>query len=88
MTAHPPHLSGDTRLHVVRGIALMLLSVFIFALANVFSKWVLAIYPPGQLFFIRGFGALAVMFPFLSHNRFAALGSIPHPGLQMLRVML
>ncbi len=87
MTNAPtPH--SDLRRNVLRGIGLMLLSVFIFAMANVFSKWALAVYPAGQLFFIRGFAALAAMFPFLAHNRFAALNNIPRPGLQTLRVVL
>ena len=79
---------AEPRRNVLRGIGFMLFSIFIFSMANVFSKWILAFYPPAQIFFIRGFAALAVLTPFLARERFAALNNVPRPGLQALRVAL
>ena len=60
----------------------------IFSLVNVFSKMMVASYPPAQLFFIRGFGAIASLMPFLARDNFAAVRNVPRPGLQALRMML
>ena len=68
------------------GILFMLASVAIFALANAFSKAMVATYPPAQVFFVRGFGALAVLLPFLARDGFAAARHVPRPGLQALRM--
>lgn len=68
------------------GILFMLASVAIFALANAFSKAMVATYPPAQVFFVRGFGALAVLLPFLARDGFAAARNVPRPGLQALRM--
>ena len=70
------------------GISFMLVSVIVFALVNVFSKVILVTYPPAQVFFIRGFGAMAVMLPLLARDNFAAARRLPRPGIQVLRVAL
>lgn len=70
------------------GILFMLAAMTIFSLVNVFSKLVVASYPPAQLFFIRGFGAIATLLPFLARDNFAAARNVPRPGLQVLRMAL
>lgn len=79
---------SDAKPSVLGGIAFMLVSVIIFTLVNVFSKIVMATYPPAQVFFIRGFGAMAVMLPLLARDNFAAARNLPRPGIQILRVAL
>ena len=70
------------------GILFMLAAMTIFSLVNVFSKMMVASCPPAQLFFIRGFGAIASLMPFLARDNFAAVRNVPRPGLQVLRMML
>lgn len=70
------------------GILFMLAAMTIFSLVNVFSKAMLVSYPPAQLFFIRGFGAIPALLPFLARDNFAALRNVPRPGLQVLRMAL
>lgn len=80
--------NSDARSARLAGIGMILLSIVIFAFSNAFSKWVVAYCPPAQIFFIRGFGAIAVLMPFLAQDRFAAMRNVPRPGLQALRVIL
>jgi drug/metabolite transporter (DMT)-like permease len=70
------------------GILFMLGSVTIFSLANAFSKAMVVTYPPAQVFFVRGFGALAILLPLLAQNNFAAVRTARRPGLQTLRMVL
>jgi drug/metabolite transporter (DMT)-like permease len=74
------------RSSALAGILFMLASVGIFALTNAFSKAMVATYPPAQVFFVRGFGALAVLLPFLARDNFAAARRVQRPALQALRV--
>ncbi|MDZ4368640.1 MAG: DMT family transporter [Afipia sp.] len=81
--------SGVTpRSSTLSGILFMLAAITIFSLVNVFSKMMVAAYPPAQLFFIRGFAAIATLLPFLARDNFAAVRSVPRPGLQVLRMAL
>ena len=81
--------SGTTpRSSTLSGILFMLAAITIFSLVNVFSKMMVATYPPAQLFFIRGFAAIATLMPFLARDNFAAVRTVPRPGLQVLRMML
>ncbi|MCW8344357.1 hypothetical protein, partial [Stenotrophomonas sp. SG1] len=66
----------------------MLAAMTIFSLVNVFSKMMVVAYPPAQLFFIRGFGAIATLLPFLARDNFAAARNVSRPGLQVLRMAL
>jgi len=78
--------SPQSRDTTLAGILFMVAAVSIFSLVNAFSKMMVATYPPAQVFFIRGFGALAVLLPFLAPNNFAAARDLPRPGLQALRM--
>jgi drug/metabolite transporter (DMT)-like permease len=82
--------SGGTapRSSTLSGILFMVAAITIFSLVNVFSKMMVATYPPAQLFFIRGFAAIATLMPFLARENFAAVRNVPRPGLQGLRMML
>lgn len=89
MTPSIKRFSGMApRSSTLRGILFMLAAITIFSLVNVFSKMMVATYPPAQLFFIRGFAAIATLMPFLARDNFAAIRSVPRPGLQVLRMML
>ncbi|TKT71394.1 DMT family transporter [Afipia massiliensis] len=81
--------SGVTpRSSTLSGILFMLAAITIFSLVNVFSKMMVTAYPPAQLFFIRGFAAIATLLPFLARDNFAAVRNVPRPGLQVLRMAL
>jgi len=89
MTSPFKPLSGVTpRSSTLSGILFMLAAITIFSLVNVFSKMMVAAYPPAQLFFIRGFAAIATLLPFLARDNFAAVRDVPRPGLQVLRMAL
>lgn len=89
MTSPLKPLSGLTpRSSTLAGILFMLAAVTIFSLVNVFSKMMVAAYPPAQLFFIRGFAAIATLLPFLARDNFTAVRNVPRPGLQVLRMTL
>jgi len=89
MTSPLKPLSGlMPRSSTLAGILFMLAAVTIFSLVNVFSKMMVAAYPPAQLFFIRGFAAIATLLPFLARDNFAAVRDVPRPGLQVLRMAL
>lgn len=79
---------GRKRSSALTGILFMLAGVTIFVCVNAFSKVMVATYPPAQIFFIRGFGAVAMTLPFLARDNFAAARNLPRPGLQFFRVML
>ncbi len=76
------------RSSTLAGILFMLAAITIFSLVNVFSKVMVATYPPAQLFFIRGFAAIATLMPFLARDNFAAVRHVPRPGLQVLRMAM
>jgi drug/metabolite transporter (DMT)-like permease len=70
------------------GILFMLAAMTIFSLVNVFSKMMVAAYPPAQLFFIRGFGAIATPAAVSGAERFCRCPQCAKAGLQVLRMML
>lgn len=89
MTPSIKRFSGKApRSSTLSGILFMLAAITIFSLVNVFSKMIVATYPPAQLFFIRGFAAIATLTPFLARENFAAVRNVPRPGLQVLRMSL
>lgn len=81
-------IGTPARSSTLAGILFMLAAITIFSLVNVFSKMMVVTYPPAQLFFIRGFGAIAALLPFLARDNFAAARNVPRPGLQILRMVL
>ncbi len=81
-----PLIGTTAKSSTLKGILFMVASISIFSCVNAFSKMMVATYPPAQVFFIRGFGALAVLLPFLARNNFAAARDLPRPGVQALRM--
>ena len=63
-----PLIGTKPQSSALAGILFMLGSVTIFSLANAFSKAMVATYPPAEVFFVRGFGALAILLPLLAQN--------------------
>lgn len=63
-TAAPAEKSGRNN-EVVRGILFMLAATVLFAVSNAVSKWVVAIYPVGEVMFARSLSSLAVSAAFM-----------------------
>jgi drug/metabolite transporter (DMT)-like permease len=61
--------------HVPRGILCMVIATMLFSIAFAFSKWQVAIYPPGEVVFLRSLSSLivaaAVMLPVAGFSVFA-----------------
>src|SRR5262245_34475416 len=70
------------------GIALMLVSIFLFSLNDVLGKWLVSTYSVGQLLLIRSAAALAVLSPFLWRTGWRPLVSVEQPGLHAARVAM
>ncbi len=51
--------------HVVRGIMFMIGATVLFAISNALSKWVVAIYPVGEVMFARSLSSLVVCAAFM-----------------------
>jgi drug/metabolite transporter (DMT)-like permease len=61
--------------HVPRGILCMVIATVLFSIAFALSKWQVAIYPPGEVVFLRSLSSLvvaaAVMLPFTGFSVFS-----------------
>ena len=51
--------------HVVRGITFMIGATVMFAISNALSKWIVAIYPVGEVMFSRSLTSLIVCSAFM-----------------------
>jgi len=80
-----PH--NDERSARLSGIALMLLSVFMFSFGDALGKFIVATYSVGQLLCFRACAALAVLSPMIWCHR-AEFVRLERPWLQLLRVTL
>src|ERR1700710_3176196 len=81
--------STDTDAHSARlvGIALMLVSVCMFAFGDTLGKFIVATYSVGQLLLLRATAALIVLSPSIWRHRREFL-RLERPWLQFLRVIL
>jgi len=77
----------DDRSARLAGIALMLVSVCMFALGDTLGKYVVATYSVGQLMLLRACAALALLAPSIWRQR-AEFRLMKRPWLQLLRVVL
>src|SRR3984885_15876932 len=77
----------DDRSARLAGIALMLVSVCMFAFGDTLGKYIVATYSVGQLMLLRACAALALLGPSIWRQR-AEFRRIERPGLQFLRVVL
>ncbi len=68
------------------GIALMLLSMFLFSVNDALGKWLVATYTVGQVLLIRSAAALLVLAPSLWREGLPRLLAVERPGLQLTRV--
>jgi drug/metabolite transporter (DMT)-like permease len=80
-----PH--NDERSARLAGIALMLLSVFMFSFGDALGKFIVASYAVGQLLWLRACAALIVLAPAIWRHR-ADFMRLERPRLQLIRVML
>jgi drug/metabolite transporter (DMT)-like permease len=79
--------SYDERSARIAGIALMLLSIFMFSFGDAMGKFMVATYSVGQLLFLRACAALLVLSPLIWRQR-AEFIRLERPWLQLLRVTL
>jgi drug/metabolite transporter (DMT)-like permease len=77
----------DERSARLAGIALMLLSVCMFAFGDALGKFIVATYSVGQLLLLRAIAALIVLAPSIWRRR-REFARLERPWLQLLRVML
>ena len=83
-------ISTDTDAHSARlaGIALMLVSVCMFAFGDALGKFIVATYSVGQLLLLRATAALIVLSPAIWRHRRRIFSAWSGPWLQLLRVVL
>src|SRR5260370_18724961 len=79
--------ASDARSARLAGIALMLVSVGIFAFGDTLGKFIVATYSVGQLLLLRGAAALIVLAPLIWRRRREFL-HLERPRLQLFRVVL
>ena len=77
----------DDRSARLAGIALMVLSIFLFSFGDAMGKFIVATYSVGQLLFLRACAALLVLSPIMWHRR-AEFRQLERPWLQLFRVVL
>jgi drug/metabolite transporter (DMT)-like permease len=77
----------DDRSARLAGVALMLLSIFLFSFGDAMGKFIVATYSVGQLLFLRACAALLVLSPLIWTRRHDFL-DLERPWLQLFRVML
>jgi drug/metabolite transporter (DMT)-like permease len=77
------HTAGHD--HVLAGIGMMLLGIFIFALNDALGKWLVATYSVGQLLLIRSAAALVCLLPFIRRGTLREIRQAPRPVIQLLR---
>jgi drug/metabolite transporter (DMT)-like permease len=88
MTTASTTPSAAGRSAALAGIGFMLIAVFLFALNSAVGKWFVANYPVGEFMLIRSCFTLLFLSPFIWHAGRTAFANAPHPGLQVLRVIL
>jgi drug/metabolite transporter (DMT)-like permease len=77
-----PHGHRTRRL----GVILALLGMLAFALNDVMGKWMVAVYPVGQVILLRSGAALLILLPIVWRGG-VRLWPLEQPGLQLLRVV-
>jgi drug/metabolite transporter (DMT)-like permease len=77
----------DDRSARLAGIALMVLSIFLFSFGDAMGKFIVATYSVGQLLFLRACAALLVLAPLIWRQR-AEFSHLERPWLQLFRVTL
>ena len=77
----------DDRSARLAGIALMVLSIFMFSFGDAMGKFLVGTYSVGQLLFLRACAALLLLSPLIWKQRYLFL-NLERPGLQLFRVVL
>ncbi|UWU77288.1 DMT family transporter [Bradyrhizobium huanghuaihaiense] len=77
----------DDRSARLAGIALMVLSIFMFSFGDAMGKFLVGTYSVGQLLFLRACAALLLLSPLIWKQRHQFL-HLERPGLQLFRVVL
>ena len=82
--------SGPTALdrseNIPAGIALMVLSMFLFSINDALGKWLAASYTVAQILLFRSLSASLVVAPMLGRRGFAEAARLPRPVLQAARL--
>ncbi len=82
-----PHVSIDDRQNIPVGIGLMLAGFVLFSANDALAKWMVGIYPPGQMLLIRSIASIVVISPFVLRAGIRSLLEVEHPWLHVLRVV-
>lgn len=69
------------------GIAFMLLAVLMFSLNDVMGKWLTSTYSVGQLLFLRGLAALAVLAVFAANAGWRVIFDVSRPWVMAARML-
>ncbi|MET4292732.1 drug/metabolite transporter (DMT)-like permease [Bradyrhizobium sp. LB8.2] len=77
----------DERSARLAGIALMVLSIFMFSFGDAMGKFLVGTYSVGQLLFLRACAALLLLSPLVWRQRHQ-FRHLERPGLQLFRVVL
>ena len=77
----------DDRSARLAGIALMVLSIFLFSFGDAMGKFIVTTYSVGQLLFLRACAALLILAPSIWRQRHE-FARLERPWLQLLRVVL
>ncbi|OAF00880.1 multidrug DMT transporter permease [Bradyrhizobium centrolobii] len=77
----------DDRSARLAGVALMVLSIFMFSFGDAMGKFLVGTYSVGQLLFLRACAALLLLSPLVWRQRRAFL-NLERPWLQLIRVTL
>jgi drug/metabolite transporter (DMT)-like permease len=77
----------DDRSARLAGIALMVLSIFMFSFGDAMGKFLVGTYSVGQLLFLRACAALLLLSPLIWKQRHLFL-HLERPGLQLFRIVL
>lgn len=79
----------NTQTSAPLGIGFMLLGILLFSANDAMGKWLVWHYSVGMVLLIRSIAGLLILQPFFWRDGgFTALRSVPHPRLQLLRVVL
>lgn len=70
------------------GILAMLVAVLMFSLNDVMGKWLASSYWVGQLLFLRGIAALAVLSIFIIRAGWRVISDVSRPGVMAIRMAL
>lgn len=87
----PPKAEAVPTGHVVAGIGMMMLGIFLFVVNDVLGKWLVATYSVGEVLLVRSLAAVVLLvpmvWPMLRREGLAPFLTIQRPLLQVARIV-